>query len=98
MRNHPARELDIPELAARAGFVPNSFIRRFREVTGSTPHQYLLNLRYTLAARLLESTDLEIDAIAAEIGVKDRFHFSRTFKRLFGSPPATYRNASQKSG
>lgn len=98
IRNHPARELDIPELAARAGFAPNSFIRRFREVTGSTPHQYLLQLRYTAAARLLESTELGIDAIIAEIGVKDRFHFSRTFKRFYGSPPAAYRATAQKRG
>ena len=96
MRNHPARELDISDLAARAGFAPNSFIRRFREVTGNTPHQYLLHLRYTFAARLLESTGLGIDAVAAEIGVKDRFHFSRTFKRLYGSPPAAYRAAARK--
>ena len=96
MRNHPARELDIPDLASRAGFAPNSFIRRFREVTGNTPHQYLMNLRYTFAARLLVSTELEIDAIVAEIGVKDRFHFSRTFKRLYGSPPAAYRASARK--
>jgi len=96
IRNHPARELDVSALAARAGFAPNSFIRRFREVTGNTPHQYLMNLRYTFAARLLESTELGIDAIVAEIGVKDRFHFSRTFKRLYGSPPAAYRAAARK--
>lgn len=91
IRSHTARELDIPVLAARAGFAPNAFIRRFREVTGCTPHQYLLNLRYIQAARLLESTDLGIDEIIAEIGVRDRFHFSRTFKRFYGTPPATFR-------
>ena len=91
MRSHTAHELDIPALAARAGFAPNAFIRRFREVTGCTPHRYLLNLRYIQAARLLESTDLGIDEIIAEIGVRDRFHFSRTFKRFYGSPPASFR-------
>lgn len=91
MRSHAARELDIPALAARAGFAPNAFIRRFREVAGCTPHQYLLHLRYAQAARLLESTDLEIDEIISEIGVKDRFHFSRTFKRFYGTPPAAFR-------
>ena len=91
MRGHTARELDIPTLAARAGFAPNAFIRRFREVTGCTPHQYLLNLRYVQAARLLESTDLGIEEIISEIGVRDRFHFSRTFKRFYGTPPAAFR-------
>ena len=98
MRNHPARNLDVPDLAARAGFAPNSFIRRFREVTGDTPHQYLLHLRYTFAARLLESTEFEIDAIASEIGVNDRFHFSRTFRRLYGLPPAAYRKQCGSKG
>ena len=91
MRRNMAQELDIPALAGRAGFAPNTFIRRFREVTGRTPHQYLLNLRYIQAARLLESTALGIDEIIAEIGIRDRFHFSRTFKRFYGTPPAAFR-------
>ncbi len=98
MRSHLARELEIPVLARLAGFAPNALIRRFREVTGRTPHQYLLNLRYLQAARLLASTELGIEEICAEIGVRDRFHFSRTFKRFYGTPPAAFRAARRDGG
>ena len=42
-------------------------------------------------ARLLEEGELSIDDICETVGVKDRFHFSRMFKRLHGLSPAAYR-------
>ena len=79
------------EVARRLGMPVNAFIRRFQAGTGSTPYQYLTNLRYTRAARLLEEGELSIDDICETVGVKDRFHFSRMFKRLHGLSPAAYR-------
>ena len=45
----------------------------------------------TNAARLLEERRLSIDEISEAVGIRDRFHFSRTFKRLYGCTPAAYR-------
>ena len=91
MRSMYARDWTIAELAAEAGLTANYFLRHFQSVTGVPPGRYLRRLRYDNAARMLSEGTLSIDQICQEIGVKDRFHFSREFKRYFGEPPAQYR-------
>lgn len=91
MRHSPAEPWSIKMLARIAQIPEQALMRRFREVTGSTPCQYLQHLRCARAARLLQSTDLSIEAICEYIGVNDRFHFSRRFKKIYGAPPVAYR-------
>ena len=91
LRENLQGDISIDQLAARVRMAPNAFLRQFREITGSTPYQYLLQLRYSYASQLLESRAFSIDEICELIGVKDRFHFSRRFKKLYGAPPAQYR-------
>ena len=91
MRRFPGRDWSLAELAREAGLTENYFLRHFREVTGVPPGRYLRRLRYDRAAQMLSDGTLSIDRICQEVGVKDRFHFSREFKRYFGDPPAAYR-------
>lgn len=91
MRSAPAHDWTLAELAREAGLTSNYFLRYFQAVTGVPPGRYLRRLRYDNAARMLSDGTLSIDQICQEIGVKDRFHFSREFKRYFGEPPAQYR-------
>ncbi len=91
LRENMRNDIGIEALAARVRMAPNAFLRQFREITGSTPYQYLLQLRYSYASQLLESQAFSIDEICELVGVKDRFHFSRRFKKLYGAPPALYR-------
>lgn len=95
LRNHMKEELDLDYLASKAKMTKRSFLRRFTAFTGSTPHQYLLHIRYMHAAELLEARELNIDEICEVIGVHDRFHFSRMFHKMFGAPPAKYRALHQ---
>lgn len=89
--NHLDSEVNLKTMAARVHLNPNSFSRLFREKTGVTPYRYLLQLRYSQAAKLLRANRYSIDEICELVGVKDRFHFSRTFKKFHGIPPARYR-------
>lgn len=52
---------------------------------------YLQEIRYALAAQLLESTSLTIGEICEKIGIRDPFHFSREFKRCHERSPSLYR-------
>ena len=84
-------ELDLDLMAKQAGMSATAFLRLFKSECGITPYQYILQQRYNCASRLLKNSDLTIESICGTIGVKDRFHFSRQFKRLFGMPPGAYR-------
>ena len=83
--------LSLTELAASAGFSPFHFLRVFRRVTGVTPHQYLLGARLRLAARMLLDTHRPVTEIAYEVGFQDLSNFVRTFHRVIGCSPRTYR-------
>lgn len=96
LRRNISEQITLSGLARKAGMAPNSFLRLFREITGITPYQYMLNLRYAAAARMLESENIGIDMICDAVGVKDRFHFSRRFKAVYGMPPAAYRSHCRK--
>ncbi len=84
-------ELGLNELAGAAAMSPYHFLRTFRQVTGMTPHQYVLHTRlHRAAARLRASAD-PISAIAFKAGFNDLSTFNRRFRRLIGATPTVYR-------
>jgi AraC-like DNA-binding protein len=84
--------LALADLAAEVGWSQFHFLRTFRRVTGTTPHQYLLAARLRLATRLLLDTDRPITQIAYEAGFQDLSNFVRTFHRTTGKSPRAYRS------
>lgn len=85
------RQVANTELARAAGMQVNSFIRRFRNETGSTPQRWHHQRRIDAACLALESEATTIDEIAERFGFCDRHHFTRVFTRLRGIAPAAYR-------
>jgi AraC family transcriptional activator FtrA len=85
--------LTVPELARHAGYSPRSFARRFVAETGTTPLQWLIARRVVEAQRLLEGTDLGVDAVAARAGFGTAPALRKHFARALGTSPAAYRRA-----
>lgn len=83
--------LDVDRLAATARMSRRTFDRRFREATGCSPLQWLLIQRVLRAQHLLETTDLDIDAVARRSGFSDGVALRPHFRRVVGVPPQTYR-------
>jgi transcriptional regulator GlxA family with amidase domain len=83
------RPLSVDELARHAVMSPRTFARRFKQVVGSTPGEWLLEQRLLLARRMLETTDETVDRIAHRCGFGSaatlRHHFA---ERLHTSPRA----------
>ena len=82
----------LTDLAALAGLSQTAFIQRFKASFGVSPHQYVIETRINLARELLEKSKLPIIHVAAQCGFSDQAHFTSTFKRIVGMPPARYRD------
>lgn len=87
------RPLPINVLAARAHLSPRTFCRRFKQVTGTTPRQWVLDQRLLLARQLLESTDLTIEQIAHRTGFTGALGLRQLFRRRVGIGPSAYRHS-----
>ena len=91
LHRDPARAWTLAELAREAGVSRTVLAERFARFLGQTPFAYLARWRLQLAARLLETTDRDVAAVAEAVGYESEPAFNRAFKRALGLPPARYR-------
>jgi transcriptional regulator GlxA family with amidase domain len=91
MLGHLDDALSVDGLAAQAAMTPRTFARRFRQVTGTTPHQWLLNHRVQVAQRLLETTDDPVELVARSCGFGTAAALRVHFQRVVGTAPLAYR-------
>lgn len=91
----PAKRWTVERLARTVGLSRAAFARRFAAVSGRSPLRYLTELRLTLAASLLETTDDSLAELAQRVGYVSEFAFSRAFKRLHGVAPGTFRRTGR---
>jgi AraC family transcriptional regulator len=91
------QHLTLAELSLVAGMSTYHFARTFKQVTGVTPHQYVLNVRVEHAKSLLLQGKLTIAEIASQVGFFDQSHFTRSFKRLVGVTPQTLLRQNSKN-
>lgn len=93
MLEHVDEDLRVEQLARRAQTSPRTFARRFKAVTGTTPHQWLLSQRVLLAQRLLEATDEPVEWVARRCGFASAAGLRQHFQRAVSASPQGYRRA-----
>ena len=86
--------LNAQALARELNLSYSSFRHTFQQHTGSSPHQYLLELRLVRARNLLKQTALSVKEIAQQTGFKDEHYFCRYFKMKAGMTPGQWRSRS----
>ena len=84
-------ELTVDQLAMRAHMSPRTFARRFKAEHGATPAAWLARQRIIHAQRLLERSDLGLDAIAVECGFGSAAVLRQNFSRVLATTPTAYR-------
>ena len=65
--------------------------RIFLRETGMTPKEYLVRIRLSRAADLLENSSCTVTETARSVGYDDVYNFSKIFKKKYGISPAYYR-------
>ncbi|MCM3596149.1 AraC family transcriptional regulator [Metabacillus idriensis] len=86
--NNYRRSITIEELSIIAGVTPNYVTILFKEVIGSTPIQYLHQIRINTALNLLSKTEMSVKDVAEYLGYCDQSYFNRMFKKWMGSAPS----------
>lgn len=87
----PAAPHTVRSLAGHVALSPSRFAHLFTQQIGQSPMRALREARLRHAARLLESTDLSVERVAAASGFASPFHFNRVFRERYGLPPGAYR-------
>lgn len=86
------RKVNLEDLAKHVGMNRSSMCTYFKQKTGKTIFQYLIDLRISIAQQLLSSPDLSVAQCCYKCGFNDIPHFNRTFKRWVGMTPNEYRS------
>jgi AraC-like DNA-binding protein len=84
----------IPDLASSVGMSSSSLHKHFKQVTSTTPLQYLKDLRLLEARRLLGEGEWSVSTVAFEVGYESPNQFSREYSRKFGVSPRVDRRAA----
>ena len=88
---HLATGLSVENLADRMSMSVRNFERVFTREVGTTPSQYVLQMRVEAARRHLERTDRGLKHVASAAGFGSVDVMRRAFVRLLGITPARYR-------
>jgi AraC-like DNA-binding protein len=95
IHERPAQPWTMESLAREVSVSRATLGRRFAELVGETPPEYLTRWRMDLAAQRLRDTDDTVGAIAAAVGYRSEYAFSRAFARHRGIAPGRYRRQAR---
>jgi transcriptional regulator GlxA family with amidase domain len=98
IEQHLADDLPLAVLARRVAMSPRTLCRRFREQVGTTPAAWIARARVGRARRLLETTELSVERVAAEVGLRSSTVLREHFSRVLGTSPKAYRRSFSTAG
>jgi transcriptional regulator GlxA family with amidase domain len=93
--NQLGEDLSVDAMAKRALMSPRTFARRFKAVTGTTPHSWLVQQRVLHAQRLLEEGGLSVEEVARRCGFASASGLREHFRRVRGTSPRAYQQLFQ---
>lgn len=92
-----SKTLKLADLAEIVGMTPVAFSRFFRQRTGRTLSDYIVDIRLGYAARMLVDSSKNISEICYECGFNNLSNFNRTFKAKRGFTPRDFRAMFKKN-
>jgi AraC family transcriptional regulator len=91
LQSHLDEDLTLRRLSDVLQMSPYHFARAFKQSTGLSPHQYLLEQRVERAKTMLEGNRQSIAEIAYLLGFPSQSHFTVIFRKTAGLTPGAYR-------
>ncbi|MGK7950696.1 MAG: helix-turn-helix domain-containing protein [Xenococcaceae cyanobacterium] len=87
--------LNLSKIAEIANISTYHFARLFKQKTGYSPHQYIIQNRIEKAKNLLSKTNLSIVEIAYSVGYSSQSNFTSLFRKQVGTTPKKYRQSKK---
>lgn len=95
MVRHYAEKITLERLAKQVNMSSRNFCRHFRNATGSSPMEYLNNIRLTHALLMVQDSRIGIEEIAGLCGYCGNSHLYRMFRAAYGVSPREYRKGKR---
>ena len=91
MRDHLSASVTLGSLAKKAGMSPSRYSDIFRQRFGFPPIDWFLRQGVRQACLLLDLTREKVEIVGLEVGFRDPYYFSRSFRKVMGCSPRAYR-------
>ena len=88
---HLVEDISLEELAQLVGLSQSQFARAFKASTGLPPHRWCLHHRISRAQQMLLRGGDSLSEIAIQNGFGDQSHFTKAFRRVTGTTPASWK-------
>ena len=93
LQNRFKENVRLSEVAGSVNYSANYFVNKFKAFTGVTFKEYLSNLRFAHAEKLLKYTNLSVTEICYQSGFSDFSNFMSYFKARYGVTPKEFRKS-----
>lgn len=90
MREYYMTDISLDNISKNMYLSPVYISKIFKEEIGTSPINYLIQIRLEKAKEMMENEDLPVNVVAKSVGYEDAYYFSKLFKKYYGSAPSTY--------
>ncbi len=91
MKDHVTERLSVDDVCRELHYNKSYVFRQFKKTTGSSLMAYFVKMKVQKAKEMLRETDLSVAAISDKLSFDSPNYFSKTFKKITGYTPSTYR-------
>ena len=95
INDHYVEPCSVDKLAGLCHLSQTHFRRLFLSIMGTTPLQYVIQIRIRQACILLNTTSEPITSIAQAVGIASISSFNRNFQQVMSVTPQQYRQSSK---
>lgn len=95
IEEHYSEDISVEDLAASCNLNRTYFSKLFKDSLKITPQEFLIKYRMTQACELLSKSNLPIGGVAASVGYQNALHFSRAFRKIYGTSPRSWRGQNR---
>ncbi|MCG7406499.1 AraC family transcriptional regulator [Paenibacillus sp. ACRRX] len=92
LQQHYAETITLELLAELLDCSPRHLSRLFKRDVGTSPIDYVIQIRMNKAKELLLMTDANLQEIAESVGYPESYYFAKMFKKYVGTAPIRYRS------